>query len=140
MRVFTLFLAAFFLAAFTVTLSADPNIKEGKWEMTTKSEMTGMPMGIPVQKTVQCISKNDALPKGQEKDGQCTTKEMKTSGDTISYVIVCKTGNGMAERKGQVTYSGNTLKDVSTTTIKQPGEGMMVMKSTTTGRWIGPCK
>lgn len=137
-KVIVLWLAIVFCLGVSV-LSAEPNVREGRWEITTRTEMVGMPMGMPPVKTFQCISKSNALPKGRQ-EGQCTTKEMRSSGDSIYYVILCTDRGTTAERKGQVTYRGDRLSDISTTTVREPGGETMIMKSTSDGRWVGLCR
>ncbi len=133
-KLITVLLVLFTSASFAF---ADINMKEGEWEITTKMEMTGMPMQIPPQTNKQCITKQDMLPQNNKpENGDCKVKNMKTSGGTVSWVIECDSPNGKSSGSGKITYSGNTMKG----SIKMKVPGNIQMTTKLTGKRIGPCK
>ena len=132
-------LAIFSFLVISATASAQ-NMKEGKWEITTKVEMPGMPANIPAQKSVQCMTKKDSVPSQPEKNKDCKITSMKTSGDTIYWTMQCKSGQGTTNMKGQITYKGDKMEGVMNTTIIEPDGDKMQMTSRINGRRIGDCK
>jgi len=61
--------------------------------------------------------------------------DVKTNGNTISWVITCDSGQGgPTSGKGTITYAGTTMK--GTITMKQSG---MEMTSHINGVYIGKC-
>jgi hypothetical protein len=120
----------FFL--FSVRLSiAAPNMEDGLWEITSTAEMTGMPAKSFTHTT--CLTKEKAVP--QTTQSECTMKDVKTQGNTVTWTMVCKE----ATSTGKVTYAGTTMDGVVETTVKAGGK-TMTMKSTIKGKRIGPCK
>jgi hypothetical protein len=110
------------------------NMKEGKWEITSTVEMKGMPAGMMQPQThTTCLKQNDYVPKNeQQKD--CTMKDMKVIGNTVSWEVVCKDSSG----KGRITYAGSTYDGAMEMTMKDGGRDMN-MKMTMKGKHIGPC-
>jgi hypothetical protein len=110
------------------------NMQDGLWEITSTVEMPGMPAGAMKPHTVTtCLSRNDAIPKNIAQT-DCTIKDMKTDGNTVSWTVVCKE----ATSKGSITYAGTTYDGMTETTMKQDGKDMTI-KTTMKGKHIGPC-
>lgn len=113
---------------------AGPNMKEGKWQMTTKMEMKGMPMEMPAVTHTQCLTKKDYVPRNNAGNQECQPVQTKVSGDTVTWTINCKGEGGPVTGSGKVTYKGDSFKGVMK--MKQGG---MDMTSHITGKYIGPC-
>ena len=128
-----LFISVFILTIVSVTF-ATPNIKEGKWEMTTKMEMKGMPMEMPAVKHTQCLTKQDFVPQEPAADQKCEPVKSKVSGDTVTWTIKCNGEGGPMTGNGKITYSGDSFK--GTVNMKQGG---MDMTSHISGKYIGKC-
>jgi hypothetical protein len=128
-----LFIIIFFIVATANALE----LKEGLWEMSSKIEMKGMPVKMPVQKFKQCITKDKAVPiDTQEKDMKCKVVEQKISGNTIYWKIICKDKEGETVITGKGTYKSDKFE--GETKIKtQDGTEMIQHIS---GEWIGKCK
>jgi len=110
------------------------NMQEGLWEITTTVEMTGVPAGmIKPQTFTTCLSKTDYVPK-EKAATDCTMKDVKTDGDTVTWTMVCKDST----MKGRITYAGATYDGAMETTMKQDGRDMTV-KTTMKGKHLGPC-
>jgi hypothetical protein len=120
--------AVFFL--FSAKLAfAVPNVEDGLWEITSTVNMPGMPSKSFTNTT--CLTKEKAVP--QTTQSECTMKDVKTQGNTVTWTVVCK--GGMSTSTGKVTYAGSTMDGVVETTTS--GKTMtMKMK----GKRIGPCK
>jgi len=122
------------LFLFSVGLAfASPNMEDGLWEITSTVDMPGMP-GKSFTHTT-CLTKEKAVP--QTTQSECTMKDVKTQGNTVTWTVVCK--QGMSTSTGKVTYAGSTMDGAIQTTVKT-NEKTMTMKSTIKGKRIGPCK
>ena len=119
---------------------AEPNMQEGKWEITTKVEMQGMPMAMPATKYTQCITKKDMVPQKPEKNQDCQITNTKVSGDTVSWSMQCKGKEGIVDSSGKITYKKETFDGTMHTTVNSPGSGKMEMTQRISGRRIGDCK
>jgi hypothetical protein len=95
------------LAPFSATAAAT----DEKWEITTRMEMTGLPMRMPATTVVVCVP-----PGGMdeerivERDG-CTLGKVTRSGQTTRFSVQCAqpqpmTGEGEITRSGASAYSG----------------------------------
>ena len=132
-----------FIYFMTVPAPADasePNIQEGMWELTTKIEMDGMPSDMPRQEFVhtQCLTRDDYVPQGPQtsgSSGDCEIRDVRTSGDTVTWTMRCDTGQGEMTGKGRITYSGAAFEG----RIDVVMSGMK-MKQHLKGRRIGDCR
>jgi len=115
---------------------AGPNVKPGKWEITTKTEMTGMPMTIPPVTHTQCLKEGNLVPQSEEANQECKVSDVKVSGDTVSWKLVCSGKNGRMEGTGKTTYSGETMEGEMRMVIQ--GAGVEV-KNKISGKRIGEC-
>ncbi len=114
-----------------------PNLEPGKWEITTKVNIPGMPAEMANREFVhtQCLTEEDFVPRGsQSRSGDCEIRDMKQKGDTVTWTMHCNTGQGKMTGKGRITYSGDTFEGDMTTMM--PG---MEMKQQMKGRRIGAC-
>jgi hypothetical protein len=132
-----LFLATVVSLIFAVPAFAAPNYQEGLWEMTTTVNMPGMPkeMMRPMKNQV-CMTKDNAVPQPKEKgEQQCKMTDQKTVGNKVSWTMTCKNGT---VSKGDITYSKTSFSGTQTTVTNQGGKPM-TMKSTMSGKYLGPC-
>lgn len=112
-----------------------PNMKEGLWEITTKTKMPGMEM--PPMKHTQCITKNDLVPQSSQPGQECKITETKVIGNTVSWTMQCKTQGGEMKGTGKITYSGDSFKG---TMIMSMPQANMKITSHISGKRIGDCK
>jgi len=110
------------------------NMKEGLWEITAKMEMQGMPMQMPPQTNTHCLTKKDMVPQKAEPGQECKVTKHEVKGDTVTWVMECKSKEGTTVLNGKVTYKGETFDGV--VKIKQEG---MEMTQNLKGKWIGKC-
>jgi len=113
---------------------AEPNMNPGKWEITTKTEMAGMPAQSMTH--VQCITKNDLVPMSEEAGQQCKVTDVKTSSNTVSFKIACGGQGGGMSGAGTITYDGDTMNGIMTMTISGAD---MTVKNTLNGKRLGDC-
>jgi hypothetical protein len=133
----SLVLATVLSLIFVVAAFAAPNYQEGLWEMTTTMNMPGMPkeMMRPMKHQV-CLTKENAVPQQKEQgEQQCKMTNQRTVGNKVSWTMTCK--NGMVSN-GEITYSKTSFNGSQNTMTNQGGKQMTV-KSTMSGKYIGPC-
>lgn len=80
------------------------------WEITTKSEMAGMPMAMPATKLKVCIAK------GSERTPQpgsgCELSELKTAGNKSSWKVTCVQRGETMTGVGESTYDADSSQSV----------------------------
>jgi hypothetical protein len=121
---------------------AEVNLHEGLWEITTRLEMRGVPMQMPAQKQVQCLTKESMLksmePKGQDKEGKCKVTD-EVMGDTMIWIMECS-GEGAIEVTTEITCHGDTFEGTITTVSKEPGTEKVRTINHISGKRIGECR
>lgn len=131
------FASIILLTAISISFAGSvPNMKEGLWEITIKTEMPGMEM--PPMKHTQCLTKKDFVPQGPQQPGQeCKITETKVVGNTVTWTMQCKTQGGTMKGTGKMTYSGGSFEGTMIMSMPQAN-----MKITThmSGKRIGDCK
>jgi len=127
-----LFVISIFL--FSCTAQKGPNMKEGMWEVTVRMEVPGMPVQMSPQAYTQCLTQKEAVPQQEEPDQGCKIAKQDIQGDTVSWVVECKTNEGTAVSDGRITYKGDTFEGVIHMT-----QGNMKATQKLSGRWIGTC-
>ncbi len=121
------------------TASALAELKEGLWEITTQVEMKGVPHSIPPATVRQCITKSNPVPQNKDKNIDCKTVNVKTSGDTVSYTVECKGSGQEVQTSGTTTYTDKSMNGTSTTSVKMKGQPDIKMTSKIKGKYLGPC-
>jgi len=122
------------LPLFLNDMAQGQSMKEGLWEITMRMEMPGMSMKMPPQTNTHCLTKKDMVPQKAEPGQECKMIKSETKGDTVSWVMECKTKEGTVVFDGRVTYKGETFDGV----IKMKQSGMD-MTQNLSGKWIGKC-
>lgn len=128
-----LFVISLFL--FSCTVQKGPNMKEGLWEVTMRMEVPGMPVQMAPQTYTQCLTQKEAVPRQEEPAQGCKIVKQDIKGDTVSWVVECKTNEGTAVSDGRITYKGDTFAGVI-----QMTQGGMKATQQLSGRWIGKCE
>jgi len=118
----------------------DPNMQDGMWEMTMKMEMPGMPMEMPPMKFNQCLTKKDMVPQKKEKNEDCKMISTKVDGNTVTWVVQCRTKEGIVDSTGKITYAGNSFSGVMKMVMNTKDTGKMEITQHMSGRRIGDCK
>ncbi len=124
-----------FLVLFLSNIAEAQNMKEGLWQITMTIEMPGMPMQMPPQTYTHCLTKKDMVPQKEEPNQECRMVKRDIEGDTVTWVMECKTSEGTAVFNGKVTYKGDSFEGI----IKMKQSGME-MTQNLKGKWIGECK
>lgn len=117
---------------------AQPDIREGMWEITTQLEMPGMPMQMPAVTYTQCLTQNDLIPQDPRPDQECETIDYKIDGNTVTYKIECSSQGTQIRGQGSATYHGDTMSGSMKMTIS--GQERMEMSYEYSGLWVGECQ
>ncbi len=132
------FLFATLLAVPVLTPSAWAAAMEpGKWMITSRMEMTGVPFAMPASTITVCYSKKDiedkkAVPPAGKK---CDMKRYSASGNTVAWKMACKGKNGGLTTTGEMTFTGTSYEGKMTTVM--PGGREVVTKIS--GKRVGDC-
>ncbi len=115
------------------------DLKPGKYQITTKMTMKGMPGMMPPQTFTQCMTEQDLVPKSSADEGGCEVKDMKTKGDTLTYNMECNQDGRSVMSSGKMTYHGDSFEGTSEVTMG-PEAGGMVLSSEISGTRLGDCQ
>lgn len=138
-RSFLLFAGLVFIAHVSFAAGV-PDFQEGLWEITSASEMPGMP-AMPAIKYTQCMTNKDYIPHGKdEKDHSCKLSDIRTEGSTLTWKMACKSNEGDMEGNGKIAYNKDKFDGSVVINVQMPGRGKMQMTNKMTGRRIGNCK
>lgn len=132
-----LIVSVILLATVSFSLAGSkPNVKPGKWEVTTRMEMQGMQMNMPPMTHTQCITENDYVPQTGQPGEECTITKTRVSGDTVTWTMHCRGEGGEMNGTGTVTYQGDSFKGEINMSMVPSGMSMTIY---TDGRRIGSC-
>lgn len=111
------------------------NMQDGQWEITTTTEMAGMPAGMMKPHTITtCLTQKEPIAKPKDMPSDCKMQDVKIVGNTVTYGMVCSNSS----LKGTNTYTGTSFDGASEMMVKQDGKEMIV-KMTMKGKYVGPC-
>ncbi len=128
----------FGIALFAVT-AWGLDLKAGKYEITSKVEMAGMPGQIPPTTVTQCLTDQDPVPNKTAAGQDCKISEIKTKGNTVSWDMECDQQGVKVKSTGQMTYAGDRFEG-TIKTIMGPESGNMTINTVVSGKRIGECK
>src|SRR3954469_313913 len=100
-----------------VALAAGKMMREGQWEITSTVEMNGRAM--PPQTFQKCVKPEDVkdpqgMIKNSHKSSDCDQKDIKVTGSTVSFSMVCHKGGNTQTGHGEITYSGESYSGTMT--------------------------
>lgn len=114
------------------------NLNPGLWEITTVTEMVGMPgAGPPPMTFTQCITAENLVPQSEGETEVCQVSDVAVEGNTVSWKIVCSGQGGGMEGTGTITYNGDTMEGTMEMVMPQVN---MQIKNTLTGKRVGECE
>ncbi|MGZ9197284.1 MAG: DUF3617 domain-containing protein, partial [Candidatus Deferrimicrobiaceae bacterium] len=131
--------------------SAAVDLKDGEWEVISETSMTMGTMSMPstTSKVTHCLTRDDTIP-ASEKQKDCKVVDQKVVGNTVSWRVVCKDGEG----EGEITYRGTTYNGTFRMKMAEGGEATkkrtsrkktaedgetMTMNVKLSGKHLGPC-
>ena len=126
---------AVLLAALVAALPASAQGKDELWEISSKMDMPGMPMAMPVQVNRVCVGKNrkdeDLVPK----QSNCRMVDSKRVGSKFTYKMEC-TGNEPMTMLGEITFGNNAYDGQMRMTMTKTNDTMNMAVS---GKRVGDC-
>jgi len=134
-RIYT-FSALFILLAAMPAWGLD--LTPGKYEITAKAEMPGMPGGMPPQTTTQCLNEQNPVPNSAAGALGCKITDMKTNGNKVTYTMECNQQGMKIKSTGEMTFSGDSFAG-TTQTHMGPESGGMTVKTVIEGKRVGNC-
>ncbi|MEN8178757.1 MAG: DUF3617 family protein [Pseudomonadota bacterium] len=123
-------------SAATAVLALD--FQPGKWQITSKVEMPGMPVPMPPVTVTQCMTEQEPVPAKSAQGQACEVSEMNTQGNTVSWKMKCSDPSGGSEGSGHITYHGDTFSGSIETKVGGTGGGMVVTTQLS-GKRLGNC-
>jgi hypothetical protein len=124
-------------------------MKDGMYEYRMEMDMgqvPGMPAGMGKQNmTMQHCLKNEDIEKngfGKGRDGKgmsenCKIDNMKVSGNTATYTMICKGGPDMTADVA-ISFGSDSFKQDTKMAMNQQGR-VMNMTQHMEGKYVGPC-
>ena len=97
------------------------DMKEGDWEISSVASMTmeGMSMPSMASKSTYCLTREDPVPRS-ERDKDCRIVKQKVVGNTVSWRMECKKGEG----EGEISYRGTTYDGFIKMKMVEEGQTM----------------
>jgi hypothetical protein len=117
-------------------------VNPGEWQITSTTEMSGMPMDVPPQTMTftNCVTSDQPVPAQPEKQKECKLSDLKTEGQTVTWTIECNGEQGKMKGFGRIYYEGDSMTGEQTMDVSA-GEGMSFkVLMHMTGKRLGPCK
>jgi len=115
------------------------DLKPGKYEITVKVEIPGMPGGTPPQTMTQCLNEQNPVPDSSAGAQGCKITDMKTTGDTVTYTMECNQQGTQTKSTGKITYKGDSFEGTSETNMG-PAAGGMTVTTVVKGKRIDKCE
>jgi len=111
------------------------------WEVTTKTEMVGMPFAMPAQTSRFCIPAGEEnnpdaiLPKDEEQE--CAMGDVRVDGNKTTWKVEC-TGEEPMTGSGEIEHSDGSY--TGTMRLQGSSDGQPInLIMTYGGKRIGPC-
>jgi len=121
-------------------------MKEGQYEYKMDMEMPGMPggMGKHSQTVQRCVTAKDLeegnFARGPQHKQDCEFQDVKFSGNTGSYKMVCKGQNPMTADVKMAFRDNGFTSDMKMSMAQGPGGQPMTMNQHMEGKYLGACK
>lgn len=127
------------VSSFLIALPAfGLDLEPGKYQITSKVEMAGMPGDMPPQTSTQCLTKSDPVPNGSAASQGCKISDMDTKGNKVTYTMECDQQGMKVKSSGEIIYKGKSFEGTSIMKMG-PSAGGMTITTKTTGKWVGKC-
>ncbi len=137
-RIIGCFILWLFLIITAIPCAAS-EFNPGQYEITSSVEMPGMPAGsIPDKTMVQCMTEQDPIPKIGDSGQDCKVKNIKKSGNTMTWEMECVQMGQKMVSQGQLTFSKDKFKGNSTIQMG-PEAGNRAVVIQISGIRLGEC-
>lgn len=95
--------------------AGQPQIQPGLWEIVTQVKTAGMSMSMPAMTARQCLTAEEIAKRGKllahppkSSRQHCETKDFVHKGNTVTWTMVCRGGQGDSQGEGRVVYDSRT--------------------------------
>lgn len=108
------------------------------WEVTSKTEMAGMPYAMPETVITVCQPKSGAPDPQQmmQDEGNCKVSDVKSSGNKVTWKVRCKGDGQDMKGGGEITHSKSSYQGSMHMSGTADGE-KVDMKATYRGKRLG---
>ncbi len=111
-------------------------MQPGRWRITARAEMPGMPVAMPAVTRITCYSEKDiadnkTVPATRP---DCTREYYRVRGNTVSWKMTCRGRGKPATMTGSITSTGTSYEGKM---ITESASGKMV--TILSGTRIGSC-
>lgn len=137
-------LVVLILCVIAAPASAAPAaMQEGKWEISMKMEMPGMPFAMPPITVTHCYTKEDVkdskktIPSASDKKDDCVTKDVKVEGNKVTWKVQCKDGS---TGSGEMVHKQNSYTGKMTMETVDKKQGKTKSTYNMSGKRVGDCK
>lgn len=118
----------------SMAAAQEVNMNPGLWEWTAEMNIPNMPQKMPPTVNRKCLTKKDLVPATKKPGQECDIKDLKTTNDSVSWAMTCKSPQGPVASTGQMFYNGDTAHGK----VKVNAQGIL-MSSKMSGKRLGPC-
>lgn len=137
-NIVTIILIVCCMTLFTIPALA-LDFQPGKYEITSKVEMPGMPGTIPPQTVTHCMTEQYPLPNQNPENQECKIVDMKQTDNTITWKMECDQQAQKITSTGSMTYKGDSFEGTILTNMG-PQAGNMTMTTIITGKRLSDCQ
>jgi hypothetical protein len=111
----------------------------GKWQIEVTSSMSMMPQPI-IKKLEECITADQLSPSELMRDtGSCKVSDIKSSGNQLSWKMICKHHGGEMAGSGQFTSQGSQMNGEMQMAMDLSGQKLTILNKWN-GKRVGTCK
>lgn len=123
-----------------VAVGATPKLAPGLWEMTSKTEMVGVPFQVPSRTYKTCLKAAQLAHPWQQLQSSpkqhCSFSDVKMQGHSVSWKIRCNGADGNMSGSGSSEFADpHHFHGITYIKMRTSGETMR-MKVDTVGRWV----
>lgn len=123
--------------------AAAPDFKEGKWDVSYRMEVVGMPFPMPpiTARKTMCLDKSNYVPDNSQQGQECKVSNQKVNGNTVTWTMHCYAQERTIEGHGKITYQGDRYDGaMDAKLISDDGQGPAVgYQYTMHGQRLGAC-
>lgn len=127
-----------YLAVATNPVTAE--IKFGSWELAVQSQMSGMPITTPRQKTTECFTQDSLIPQTALVEGDCTYTDIQQNRNIVTWKIACKTEDVTMRGGGRIKFRGTKLRGKAYLKPDRGANRNIMMHYSYNGRYQGECE
>ena len=120
------------------------NMKEGLWEITSRTEVPGMPAGMKMPgMTLQHCFTSDEISRNQaikpDKQSDCKMTNMQQSGNAMSWTMECS-GKHASRIEGKGVFNGDNYSVTNTIRFLNGRMKGQAMATNVSAKRLGGCK